>query len=142
MNNSVITIFTDGGSRGNPGNAGIGVMAKKDGAELFTISEFLGIATNNFAEYTAVIRALEVCGEKHLQKESIGFYLDSKLVVEQVQGNWKVKEVTLMPLVAHVRELARHFEKITYTHIPREKNKEADALANEAMDKGEEARRK
>lgn len=135
----MITIFTDGGARSNPGPAGIGVVAKRggrDGETLFTLSEFLGDATNNFAEYTAVIRALETCIEKKYTYESLSFLLDSKLVVEQVQGNWKVKEATLRPLVARVQELTQHFPVVTFTHIPRAENAEADALANEAMDRG------
>ncbi len=131
----MITIFTDGGSRGNPGLAGIGVQALRDGAVFFEIAACIGTQTNNYAEYTAVIRALETCLAKKVQ-EPIAFFLDSKLVVEQVQGNWKVKEVTLQPLVARVRELAAQMPQVTYTHIPREKNKEADRLANEAMDAG------
>jgi ribonuclease H / adenosylcobalamin/alpha-ribazole phosphatase len=143
----MISIWTDGGARSNPGPAGIGVVAKEGGSNLheasdgqgeilFTLSEYLGTATNNFAEYTAVIRALETCVEKKLAKESLAFFLDSKLVVEQVQGNWKVKEATLQPLVARVRELATEFHSVSYTHIPRAQNAEADQLANEAMDRG------
>lgn len=131
-----ITIHTDGGSRSNPGPAGIGVYATQNKVVIFTLSEFLGTQTNNYAEYTAVIRALETCVEKKLTSEVIDFFMDSKLVVEQVQGNWKVKEPTLQPLVARVRELMTSFPKVTFTHVRREYNKEADALANEAMDLG------
>jgi ribonuclease HI len=129
-----IVIHTDGGSRSNPGPAGIGVYATQNKIVIFTLSEFLGTQTNNFAEYTAVIRALETCIEKKLIAETVDFFMDSKLVVEQVQGNWKVKEPTLRPLVARVQELAAHFPSVTFTHVRREYNKEADALANEAMD--------
>lgn len=133
----MIHIWTDGGSRSNPGPAGIGVMAKNEhGDVVFTVSEFLGTATNNFAEYTAVIRALETCIEKKLTPHEVHFKMDSKLVVEQVQGNWKVKELSLRPLVARVQELMQHFPAVTFTHVRREYNKEADALANEAMDRG------
>jgi ribonuclease HI len=135
----MISIWTDGGARSNPGPSGIGVMARrggKDGEVVFTVSEYLGTATNNFAEYTAVIRAMETCVEKKLEAESLEFFLDSKLVVEQVQGNWKVKEATLRPLVARVQELTEHFPSVTFTHVRREYNKEADLLANEAMDRG------
>ena len=132
-----ITIHTDGGSRSNPGPAGIGVHATRDGTIIFTVSEFLGSQTNNFAEYTAVIRALETCLEKKLTDENIHFYMDSKLVVEQVQGNWKVKEPTLRPLVARVHELIKLFPEVTFTHVRREYNKDADALANEAMDRAQ-----
>jgi ribonuclease HI len=130
-----LTIYTDGGSRSNPGEAGIGVHAVNDGAVVFELSEYLGVQTNNYAEYTAVVRALETCIARGIREE-IAFLLDSKLVVEQVQGHWKVKEATLRPLVTRVQELTREFPSVTFTHIPREKNKEADRLANEAMDRG------
>lgn len=132
-----IVIFTDGGSRNNPGDAGLGAYITQHGVAIAELSEYLGKQTNNFAEYTAVIRALEWCLENGLSEESIAFKMDSKLVVEQVQGNWKVKEPTLKPLVARVRELAAQFPTVTFAHIPREQNKEADRLANEAMDRGQ-----
>jgi ribonuclease H / adenosylcobalamin/alpha-ribazole phosphatase len=135
----MIHIWTDGGSRGNPGHAGIGVYAAEGThtqVPVFTIAEYIGTATNNFAEYTAVIRALETCKEKKYTKESLAFFLDSKLVVEQVQGHWKVKEQTLVPLVERVRALSSEYPQVTFTYIPREQNARADALANEAMDAG------
>lgn len=131
----MISIFTDGGSRGNPGEAGIGVFAREGDKVLFELSEYLGVQTNNVAEYTAVIRALETVVERGFTGSRVHFFLDSKLVVEQVQGNWKVKEAHLQQLVDRVRVLAAQCAHITYTHIPREKNKEADRLANEAMDR-------
>lgn len=133
----MIEIFTDGGSRNNPGDAGLGAYITKDGVVLAELSEYLGKQTNNFAEYTAVIRALEWCLENGLSSEPLSFKMDSKLVVEQVQGNWKVKEPTLKPLVARVRELAAAFPRVTFAHVRREQNKEADRLANEAMDRGQ-----
>jgi len=129
-----IIVHTDGGSRSNPGNAGIGVVARRGGDTLFELSEFLGVQTNNYAEYTGVIRALEELIARGLHTEPVAIHMDSKLVVEQVQGNWKVKEPTLKPLVSRAQELAAQCKSISFTHIPREKNKEADALANEAMD--------
>lgn len=130
-----VEIFTDGGSRNNPGDAGLGAYITRDGAVLAELSEYLGKQTNNYAEYTAVIRALEWCLENGLSEESIAFKMDSKLVVEQVQGNWKVKEPRLMPLVVRVRELAARFPRVTFAHVRREFNKDADRLANEAMDR-------
>lgn len=130
-----ILIHTDGGSRNNPGDAGIGATIDKDGTRVAEISEFIGTQTNNFAEYTAVIRSLETCIELGFTNERIAFQLDSKLVVEQVQGNWKIKEPTLIPLVTRVRELAARFPHVSYTHIPRAKNAQADALVNAAIDK-------
>lgn len=129
----MLIINTDGGARNNPGPAGIGASVVRDGVVVHEISEYIGEQTNNFAEYTAVIRALQVCKEMNWI-EDIVFRCDSKLVVEQVQGNWKVKEATLKPLVARVRELAAQFPSVAYAYVPREENTEADRLVNEAID--------
>jgi ribonuclease HI len=134
---SRVIIHTDGGSRNNPGDAGIGATIDHDGIRIADISEFIGTQTNNFAEYMAVIRALEQCIELWLTGEALAFKLDSKLVVEQVQGNWKIKEPTLRPLVERVRELVARFPHVSFTHIPRAHNKDADALVNEAIDRGQ-----
>lgn len=134
----MITLYTDGGSRSNPGIAGIGVYAEEGGSVLFEVSEYLGVQTNNYAEYTAVIRALEECVARGYTEKPLQFKLDSKLVVEQVQGNWKVKEETLKPLVARVRALTTHFPSVSFTHIPRAQNANADRLANMAMDQTSE----
>ena len=134
---SRVIIHTDGGSRNNPGDAGIGATIDHDGVRIADISESIGTQTNNFAEYTAVIRSLEKCIELGFTNEAIAFKLDSKLVVEQVQGNWKVKEPTLRPLVARVRELVTKFPHVSFTHIPRAQNKDADALVNAAIDRGQ-----
>lgn len=131
-----LVVHTDGGSRNNPGDAGIGAVIERDGSLVAEISEYIGVATNNIAEYTAVVRSLETCIENGWTTESLHFRLDSKLVVEQVQGNWKIKEPTLRPLVERVRELASRFPSVSYTHIPREENSRADRLVNEAIDAG------
>ncbi|NBV77537.1 reverse transcriptase-like protein [bacterium] len=128
------TINTDGGARNNPGPAGIGAVFVRDGQVLHELSEYIGEQTNNVAEYTAVIRALEICKEREWFEE-LSFRLDSRLVVEQVQGNWKIKEPTLKPLVLRVRELAAFFPSVSFSHIPREENARADRLVNEAIDK-------
>ena len=130
-----VIIHTDGGSRNNPGDAGLGVHIARSGTVLAEISEYLGKQTNNYAEYMAVIRALEWCLDHRLTDRPISLYMDSKLVVEQVSGRWKVKEPTLRPLVARVRELAAAFPEIMFAHVPRAHNKDADRLANEAMDR-------
>jgi ribonuclease HI len=130
-----LIIYTDGGARGNPGPAGIGAIAyDPDGAEVFTVSEFLGVATNNQAEYKAVIAALEKA--RTLKAEELDFYLDSELVVKQLKREYKVKNEGIAPLFLKVHNLTLNFKKVKFTHIPREKNKEADRLANEAMDRG------
>ena len=131
----MLVINTDGGARNNPGPAGIGAVVVHDGVLMHELSEYIGEQTNNFAEYTAVIRSLQWCVEQKLTNESVLFQCDSKLVVEQVQGNWKVKEATLRPLVAQVRELAQSFQAVSYRYVPREENSEADRLVNEAIDK-------
>ena len=123
----------DGGARGNPGPAGIGVTIREPrGKTLAEISEAIGHATNNVAEYTAVKRALERAGE--LGVVDILVRSDSKLLIEQLKGNYRVKNPTLQRLHAQVRALAKHFPKITYEHVPRERNVRADELVNLAID--------
>ena len=123
----------DGGARGNPGPAGIGVTIRTPrGKVLADISEAIGHATNNVAEYTAVKRALERAAE--LGADDVLIRTDSKLLVEQLKGNYRVKNPTLQRLHAEVRRLAKRFPKIAYEHVPRERNKRADQLVNLAID--------
>ncbi|HZR45777.1 MAG TPA: ribonuclease HI family protein [Candidatus Manganitrophaceae bacterium] len=129
-------IYTDGASRNNPGEAGIGVVIKNErGETIGTIAEYLGIATNNVAEYTAVIRGLETA--QKFNPEEVTFYLDSLLVVQQMAGKYKIKHPGLIPLFNKAQLLRRQIPggKVTFHHIRRELNSEADALANEAIDK-------
>ena len=146
-----IIIHTDGGSRGNPGPAGIGVLieikdrivkkSKNPEVEFLEnsiqISKYIGEATNNQAEYQAVIVALEHLAENFLDEEiSVQFYLDSELIVEQLNGRYKIKNEGLKPLFWQVRDLILKLGgKITFSHVPREKNKIADKLVNLAIDK-------
>jgi ribonuclease HI len=135
MSFAKIIIYTDGGARGNPGPAGIGAIAyDEEKRVVFTVSEFLGVATNNQAEYKAVIAALEKA--KQYGVDELDFYLDSELVVKQLKREYKVKNEGIAPLFLKVHNLTLVFKKVKFTHIPREKNKEADRLANEAMDRG------
>ncbi len=134
----IFTVHTDGGARGNPGPAGIGVaVLNTEGTVVDSLSEFLGTATNNVAEYTAIVRALQ-----HLTKTTkpaettLHFKLDSQLVERQMNGAYKVKDATLKEYHAKATELTKVFASVTFTYIPREQNKVADKLANEAMDKG------
>jgi len=130
-----IIIHSDGGARGNPGPAGIGaVLNDEKGRVLAEISKFLGETTNNQAEYQALIAGLEKAEE--LKAEEIECYLDSELVVKQLNREYRVKNAELAPLFLKVHNLSLSFKKIKYIHIRRENNKEADALANAAMDKG------
>jgi ribonuclease HI len=129
-----IVIYTDGGARGNPGPAGAGVVILKDGGVIAEVKKYLGpIQTNNWAEYEAVVLALEKAKSLGLTGD-IEFRLDSKLVVEQLMGKWKIKEPTLKPQVAKVKALLVDFGNVRFGYIPREQNKEADRLVNEAID--------
>ena len=131
-----IIIYSDGGARGNPGPAGIGaVLYNEEKKVLATVSEYLGVATNNQAEYKALIAALKKAQE--LGAQELDCYLDSELVVRQLQGKYKVKNKDLASLFLVIYNLSFKFTKITYTHIPREENQEADRLANQAMDRGQ-----
>lgn len=135
-----IQINTDGGSRGNPGPAAIGVYASVNNEEIFTISEKIGETTNNVAEYTAVIKAVEKIVSEKIISNKIRFVLDSELIVKQITGKYKVKLPHLQELKKKVVDLVKkgREEKIinvmTFTHVLREKNKEADKLVNMALD--------
>ena len=132
-----LIINTDGGARGNPGPAGIGAVFYFDDGTgnqklIAEIKEYIGEQTNNFAEYTALIKALEKAAE--LGYERVLCVLDSELVVKQLNGLYKVREETLKPLATKVLSLTNKFKSVTFTHVKREKNKEADRLVNEAID--------
>ena len=130
-----LIIYTDGGARGNPGPAGIGAVLYDEHKKIVAeVSEFLGVATNNQAEYRAVIAATQKA--LALGATDLEFYLDSELVVKQLNHEYKLKNKDLAPLFLTLHNLSVNFKKITYTHIRREQNKEADQLANEAMDRG------
>ena len=135
-------IRTDGAARGNPGPASLGAVLieasrpdARDPAAVpdATISEYLGVRTNNVAEYTGVVRALALAAE--LGAREVQLLLDSKLIVEQVAGRWRVKDAKLTPLHAAARQLLASFDRWTATHVPRAENALADALANEAIDR-------
>jgi len=131
---SPVTIYTDGGARGNPGPAGAGVVII-DGDKKTEVKAYLGNpVTNNWAEYEAVVIALGKAHELLLRDRDLDFKLDSQLVVEQLKGNWKIKEPELKKQAQKVRDLLEGFGTVTFTYIPREENKEADRLVNEALD--------
>lgn len=131
----ILTIFTDGASRGNPGKAAYGfVVFNEDKKKIFEEGKYLGIETNNFAEYTAVLEALEYVGKNFKKNVAINFYMDSRLVVEQLSGRFKIKSANLKPLIAQIKEFELRFKKISYTHVPRPENYLADAQANIALD--------
>jgi len=137
------TIYTDGGSRGNPGIAGLGAVIKdKDGNNLREVSLPLGLKTNNYAEYHAVLSALEelkkVVPKENRKDVSVEVKMDSELVTKQLNGEYEIREETLFPFFIKIHNfMVSTFPNITFTHIPREENKEADALANAAMDEAE-----
>ena len=132
---SQLTIFTDGGARGNPGPAAAGIVIKEGEHTILSFGVYLGSKqTNNFAEYTAVILALEALKREGYAGREVAFKMDSKLVVEQVSGRWKIKEPSIRPLVAKIRALLADFPQHSFTHIPREENSEADAEVNAALD--------
>ena len=130
-----IVVFTDGGARNNPGPAGAGVVIYQDGEKKAEVAQYLGEKqTNNWAEYEAVVIALGKLLEMGLRDNDITFKLDSQLVVEQLSRNWKIKEPTLKPQADKIWELLEDFGTVTFTHVPREENKEADKLVNQAID--------
>jgi ribonuclease HI len=128
-----LRIFTDGAARGNPGPAGLGVVIEDDqGLRLRGLHRWLGVATNNEAEYHALIEGLKAVAE--WKPDRLEIYLDSKLVAEQVKGNYRVKEPRLQRLHLQAKELLSTFPEVEIKHVEREKNKGADALANMAID--------
>ncbi len=128
-----IKVFTDGASRGNPGPSSIGIVIyDMQNNLLFEHKERLGQQTNNFAEYMAVIRALEICLEQKVKKVHV--FCDSELLVKQMKGLYKVKAPQIQPLHQKAKILCSKFDAVEFNHVRREFNKEADALANEALD--------
>ncbi|PIT90665.1 MAG: hypothetical protein COU22_00915 [Candidatus Komeilibacteria bacterium CG10_big_fil_rev_8_21_14_0_10_41_13] len=131
-----IKIYTDGGARGNPGPSACGVVIKDmSGNVLARHNRYLGERTNNQAEYEGVILALEKI--KDIGAKEIEFYLDSELVVKQLKGEYKVKDLKLQSLFVKIWNESRKYKKITYQHVPRQQNKEADRLVNQELDKYE-----
>lgn len=129
-----LRLRVDGGARGNPGPAALGVLIEDDqGNRLRALNRWLGVATNNQAEYHALIEGLKAV--EGWKPDKLEVYLDSKLVVEQVNGGWKVKEPELIELHRQATDLLKQFgDKVTVKHIPREENRGADKLVNMAID--------
>lgn len=132
MKNKLI-IYTDGGARGNPGPAAIGVVIAGKG-----YSEAIGNTTNNVAEYKAVIFGLKktksLLGGKKAEETEVEVRADSELIVSQLNGKYKIKEENLKPLFIDVWNLRQDFKSVSFVHVPREKNKEADKMVNRALD--------
>lgn len=129
------TAFTDGGSRGNPGPAGYGVLVKDaEGRTIAELSEFLGIQTNNFAEYSALLAALDYAVQHNLERLHV--ISDSELMVKQMRGQYRVQSPDLRPLYEEAKRRAARLSGFRIEHVLRGKNKRADELANQAMDRG------
>ena len=134
-----INIYTDGGSRGNPGPSSLGVFIENDrGMVLDEIGEYLGITTNNIAEYSAIVAALNWVVKNKQQMPSlkkVNFYMDSQLASSQLNGLYKIKNPKLRELLFEAKKKEAEIAlPITYSHVPREQNKKADALVNRALD--------
>ncbi|MFZ5424438.1 MAG: ribonuclease HI family protein [Patescibacteria group bacterium] len=128
-----LILHTDGGARGNPGPAAAGVVIRNNNNEIIKeLGKFLGTKTNNEAEYIALYLGLASCIA--LGGASISCFLDSELIVKQLKGEYKVKSPGLKPYYEKVLDLSKKFSKISYTHVPRAKNAEADKLVNEVLD--------
>ena len=127
-----LIIYTDGSCKGNPGPASIGVVAYQEGTPepVFTISRQIGVATNNQAEYQALINALTqaICSEA----TEVEVRSDSEVLTNQINGSYQIKNSNLIPLYGEAKMLSRLFQKFSIQSIPRKQNKEADALANQA----------
>lgn len=132
MNNKHLEIYTDGGARGNPGPAGIGVAIWEGNNLVGTHAKYIGEATNNQAEYQAVILGLEQA--KRMRAEELDFYMDSELAVNQLNRKYKIKDAQLGSLFVKAWNLMVGFKKVSFYHIPREQNKGADLLVNKAID--------
>lgn len=130
-------IFTDGGSRGNPGEAAIGIVVinPENGKKLAEIAKCIGKATNNIAEYSAVLEALHWVKKQKKKDCELDFILDSELVVKQLTGEYKVKDPNLKVIYFKVKQLIFELgNRSAFTSVKREKNREADALVNKALD--------
>jgi len=133
-----VTIFCDGGARGNPGPAAIGAVVTDPTTEppsvLATVSERIGVATNNVAEYRAVIAGLQAA--RPFEARVLHLRADSMLVIRQLEGAWRIKQPHLRPLHAEAKALLGSYEVVDLAHVPREENVDADLLVNAALDQG------
>jgi len=140
MKKENIICYTDGGARGNPGPAGAGaVIQDGEGRVLKEVSEFLGNGTNNFAEYAAVVLVLKTVKKMYGDKTknlSVEVRMDSELVQKQLSNEYQIKEPSLVPQFIEIHNMrVKDFPHVSFVHVPREKNKEADKLANDAMNR-------
>lgn len=129
----MLQVFCDGGARGNPGPAAYGFVVYEDGSVIKSEGGYIGNTTNNVAEYSAVEQSLNWLKENR-PGENLEYFLDSNLVVSQLSGSFKVKNRALLEFVRKIKRTLPNFGKISFKYIPREKNKEADKLVNQALD--------
>jgi len=128
-----LRLHVDGASRGNPGDAGFGIyVTAPDGSEVASLFGYLGTATNNVAEYQALVHGLRFALARGAS--SVEVFSDSELLVRQIEGRYRVKNAGLQPLHREAQGLLARFAKARVAHVPRERNREADALANRAVD--------
>ncbi len=134
MAHKKLIAYTDGGARGNPGPAAFGVVI----GETYMHGEYIGETTNNIAEYSGLVYALKHAkkgtDEADMAKVDLEVRMDSELIVKQMKGEYKVKNEGLKPLFLEAKKLISRFHSVSFVHIPREKNKEADAMVNKALD--------
>lgn len=130
--NKIYTSYTDGGARGNPGPAAIGGVIMDKSKIITEFSEYIGSNTNNQAEYLALLRSLNLARENNIER--ILCYLDSELVVNQLNGMYKVKNDELIIIFNKIKSIIGKFKEVKFSHIPREKNTKADTLVNKALD--------
>jgi ribonuclease HI len=133
---SELVIYCDGGARGNPGPAAIGAVVLDPSTDpptrLATVSERIGVATNNVAEYRALVAGLEAA--RQFPARRVRIRADSQLLVRQLEGRYRVKQAHLRPFFERARELLGEYDDVELVHVPREENTEADALVNAALD--------
>ncbi|ATB27934.1 ribonuclease HI family protein [Melittangium boletus] len=128
-----LKLFSDGAARGNPGPAGAGaVLVDGDGRVVARLGRFLGVQTNNYAEYMGLLLGLEHA--RHLKVRELEVLADSELLIRQLQGRYQVKSPTLRPLYEEATGLLKHFDRVKLVHVPREKNKAADEMSSRAID--------
>ncbi len=137
MRKSVLKIYCDGGARGNPGPAAAAFIVVRDGKVIFSKSKYLGVSTNNYAEYSGVLIAVEWLSKNIKERKAgVRFFLDSELVTNQLKGNYKVKSNNLKPLVLKIKEKEKRIPfRISYGSVSRSKNKLADHLVNKVLDR-------
>ncbi len=129
----MLELYTDGGSRGNPGRAAFAFLIYRNGRELYRLAQVMGVATNNTAEYTAVLEGLKNCRRFG---DSVSVFSDSELVIKQLRGEYKVKQPHLRRLFSQIKKVERQFKTVRYIHRPRETATQqmADSLVNQALD--------